>query len=55
MPPTELDAPSRETFLDECPDEVEMSLFDHLEELRRRIFYALGAVAVGVVLCFLAV
>ncbi|MEB3173619.1 MAG: twin-arginine translocase subunit TatC [Cyanobacteriota bacterium] len=55
MPPTELDAPSRETFLDEFPDEVEMSLFDHLEELRRRIFYALGAVAVGVVLCFLAV
>lgn len=37
---------------DELPDEVEMSLFDHLEELRRRIFYALIAVMVGVVGCF---
>ncbi|MEP0882521.1 twin-arginine translocase subunit TatC [Trichocoleus sp. ST-U3] len=32
-----------------------MSLFDHLEELRRRIFYALIAVAIGVVGCFLFV
>ncbi|MEP0747273.1 twin-arginine translocase subunit TatC [Trichocoleus sp. AS-A1] len=32
-----------------------MSLFDHLEELRRRIFYALIAVAFGVVGCFLFV
>jgi sec-independent protein translocase protein TatC len=36
----------------ELPDEVEMSLFDHLEELRQRIFYALIAVVVGVVACF---
>ncbi|WP_066424057.1 twin-arginine translocase subunit TatC [Anabaena sp. 4-3] len=41
--------------LDELPDEVEMSLFDHLEELRQRIFYSLIAVAVGVVGCFLGV
>ncbi|HIK03855.1 MAG TPA: twin-arginine translocase subunit TatC [Trichormus sp. M33_DOE_039] len=41
--------------LDELPDEVEMSLFDHLEELRQRIFYSLIAVAVGVVGCFLVV
>ncbi|QLE57867.1 twin-arginine translocase subunit TatC [Nostoc sp. TCL26-01] len=40
---------------DELPDEVEMSLFDHLEELRQRIFYALIAVAVGIVGCFFAV
>ncbi|MBI4780372.1 MAG: twin-arginine translocase subunit TatC [Oscillatoriophycideae cyanobacterium NC_groundwater_1537_Pr4_S-0.65um_50_18] len=40
---------------DDLPDEVEMSLFDHLEELRLRIFYALGAVAVGVVVCFIFV
>ncbi|MCY7282520.1 MAG: twin-arginine translocase subunit TatC [Cyanobacteria bacterium CAN_BIN43] len=33
----------------DLPDEVEMSLFDHLEELRQRIFYALIAVVVGVV------
>jgi sec-independent protein translocase protein TatC len=40
---------------DEFPDEVEMSLFDHLEELRQRIFYALGAVIVGVIGCFVFV
>ncbi len=33
-------------------DDVEMSLFDHLEELRRRIFYGLIAIAVGIVGCF---
>ena len=32
-----------------------MSLFDHLEELRWRIFYALIAVAVGITGCFIAV
>ena len=37
---------------DEIPDEVEMSLFDHLEELRSRIFYALIAVVIGVIGCF---
>ena len=26
-------------YLDQFPDEVEMSIFDHLEELRLRIFY----------------
>ncbi|MGI8500907.1 MAG: twin-arginine translocase subunit TatC [Hassallia sp.] len=41
--------------LDELPGEVEMSIFDHLEELRQRIFYALIALAVGVIGCFFAV
>jgi sec-independent protein translocase protein TatC len=41
--------------LDELPGEVEMSLFDHLEELRQRIFYALIAVAVSVIGCFIFV
>lgn len=41
--------------LDELPGEVEMSIFDHLEELRQRIFYALIAVVIGVIGCFLAV
>jgi len=41
--------------LDEIPDEAEMSLFDHLEELRMRIFYSLIAVGVGMVGCFLVV
>lgn len=41
--------------LDEAPDDVEMSLFDHLEELRLRIFYALIAVVAGIILCFVFV
>ena len=40
---------------DEFPDEVEMSLFDHLEELRQRLFYSLIAVAIGAVGCFVFV
>ncbi len=40
---------------DELPGEVEMSLFDHLEELRQRIFYSLIAAIIGVIGCFLAV
>ncbi|AFZ56577.1 twin-arginine translocase subunit TatC [Anabaena cylindrica FACHB-243] len=41
--------------LDELPDEVEMSFFDHLEELRQRIFYSLIVVVVAVIGCFVAV
>ncbi|HIK30181.1 MAG TPA: twin-arginine translocase subunit TatC [Oscillatoriales cyanobacterium M59_W2019_021] len=52
--PTDLDAVEKDP-LDEIPDELEMPLFDHLEELRRRIFYSLAALAVGMVGCFLAV
>jgi sec-independent protein translocase protein TatC len=37
---------------DDLVDDVEMSLFDHLEELRQRIFYGLLACLGGVVLCF---
>ncbi len=40
---------------DELLGDVEMSLFDHLEELRRRIFYALIAIVIGIVGCFLVV
>lgn len=39
----------------ELPYEVEMSLFDHLEELRLRIFYSLIAVVISAVGCFIAV
>jgi sec-independent protein translocase protein TatC len=42
-------------YLDELPDDVEMSLFDHLEELRMRIFYSLIAVFMGIIICFLFV
>jgi sec-independent protein translocase protein TatC len=64
MSPTELDTPVTDTTglnatlanpevdLDEVPYDVEMSLFDHLEELRTRIFYALIAVGLGIGLCF---
>lgn len=41
-----------DTYLDEVPGDVEMSIFDHLEELRMRIFYSLIAVIVGVIACF---
>ncbi|MBF2064295.1 MAG: twin-arginine translocase subunit TatC [Calothrix sp. C42_A2020_038] len=40
---------------DELPGEVEMSLFDHLEELRQRIFYSLIAVVISALGCFLFV
>ncbi|MBD2020941.1 twin-arginine translocase subunit TatC [Leptolyngbya sp. FACHB-36] len=40
---------------DNLPDEIEMSLFDHLEELRQRIFYALIAVVIGIIGCFTVV
>jgi sec-independent protein translocase protein TatC len=46
---------SKVDLLDELPNEVEMSIFDHLEELRRRIFYALIAVIVSVIGCFIFV
>jgi sec-independent protein translocase protein TatC len=39
----------------ELSHEVEMSFFDHLEELRTRIFYALIAVVVGALGCFTVV
>lgn len=41
--------------LNQLPDEVEMSFFEHLEELRWRIFYALIAVVVAVIGCFIFV
>jgi sec-independent protein translocase protein TatC len=41
--------------LDSVAQDVEMSLFDHLEELRTRIFYAIATVLVAVILCFLFV
>ncbi|MEB3359288.1 MAG: twin-arginine translocase subunit TatC [Synechococcales bacterium] len=41
--------------LDELTDDVEMSLFDHLEELRIRIFYSLITAVLGVVVCFIFV
>lgn len=44
-----------EALLDEVPADVEMSLFDHLEELRRRIFYSLIAVVIGIAGCFFVV
>lgn len=47
-PPPEDDLDAEDIAL----DDVEMSLFDHLEELRMRIFYALIAIGVGVIGCF---
>ena len=45
----------RDDYLNELPDEVEMSLFDHLEELRIRIFYAAIAIVICIIGCFIVV
>ncbi|MGF1482125.1 MAG: twin-arginine translocase subunit TatC [Cyanophyceae cyanobacterium] len=57
MPTTAVDSSQQEqdTFLDEIPNEAEMSLFDHLEELRQRIFYSLIGAVIGVIGCFVFV
>jgi sec-independent protein translocase protein TatC len=58
MSPTKIENPAQsdtEDYLDELPNEVEMSLFDHLEELRLRIFYALIAAVSGAIGCFIFV
>jgi sec-independent protein translocase protein TatC len=47
--------PTEDEALQDFPDEVEMSLFDHLEELRMRIFYSLIGVVSGMVGCFIFV
>jgi sec-independent protein translocase protein TatC len=46
---------SEPDYLDEVPSDVEMSLFDHLDELRTRLFYTLAAIVVGIIGCFIAV
>jgi sec-independent protein translocase protein TatC len=44
--------PTENTELDELAVDAEMSFFDHLEELRQRIFYAIIAVSIGAIGCF---
>ncbi|MDA0265774.1 MAG: twin-arginine translocase subunit TatC [Cyanobacteria bacterium] len=44
-----------EDFLDEVPGDVEMSLFDHLDELRQRLLYSVIVVGVAIVGCFVVV
>ena len=39
----------------DLPNEVEMPLVDHLEELRQRVLRSLLAVVVGAALCLVAV
>jgi sec-independent protein translocase protein TatC len=45
----------KNSYLDELPDDVEMPFFDHLQELRQRIFYSLIAIFGGVIACFAVV
>jgi sec-independent protein translocase protein TatC len=42
-------------YWEEIPNPAEMSFFDHLEELRQRIFACLIAVVGGAILCFVFV
>ncbi|MBL1209773.1 twin-arginine translocase subunit TatC [Geminocystis sp. GBBB08] len=41
-----------EDYWDEIPNQAEMGFFDHLEELRQRIFVSLIAMAIGAISCF---
>ncbi|NCO74943.1 MAG: twin-arginine translocase subunit TatC [Cyanobacteria bacterium] len=41
-----------EDYWDEIPNQGEMSFFDHLEELRQRIFISIIAMLVGAISCF---
>ena len=50
-PDEDFDA-SEDPESDDYADDTEMSVFDHLEELRMRIFYSLIAVGVGMAGCF---
>ncbi|MEM0978931.1 MAG: twin-arginine translocase subunit TatC [Cyanobacteria bacterium P01_H01_bin.58] len=54
IPPDQADG-DRDLYLNEVPNDLEMSLFDHLEELRMRIFYSLIAVIIAVIGCFATV
>jgi sec-independent protein translocase protein TatC len=42
----------QDSTFDDDSNDVEMSVFDHLEELRQRIFYSLGAVGICIAGCF---
>ena len=50
--------PELETDIDSddlLVNDVEMSLFEHLEELRQRIFFALIAIVIAIIACFFKV
>ena len=50
--PAQADPKETPEYWEQIPDPAEMSFFDHLEELRQRIFVSLIAVVVGAILCF---
>lgn len=55
-PPTAGDANQTDnSYLDELPEDLEMPLLDHLQELRMRLFYALIAIVLGIIGCFVFV
>jgi sec-independent protein translocase protein TatC len=52
---TDSETDKNNNYWEEIPDQVEMSFFDHLEELRHRLFKMLIAIAIGVIICFIFV
>ena len=46
---------TEDPYLDELPDDLEMPLLDHLQELRMRLFYSLIAIVLGIIGCFVFV
>jgi sec-independent protein translocase protein TatC len=58
MPTKELESPEQQdtdNYWNEIPNEAEMSFFDHLQELRQRLFASLIAVGIGIIVCFIFV
>ncbi len=58
MATQELETPTKsekDNYWDEIPEPAEMSFFDHLEELRTRIFISLIAVFCCAIICFVFV
>lgn len=58
MPTKELENSQQkieDNYWDEIPNQIEMSFFEHLEELRQRLFGILISIAISIIVCFIVV